>query len=336
MAANDIGIRITAHDATASAIRGVVQNLQTIKSAAAGINGLLAGIGAGVSVGAFVALTKSVIDGIDALNDLKDATGASIENISALEDVARRSGASMATVSTALVKLNQALSAAKPGSDTEAAIKAIGLSVKDLKALDPAEAFQRIAIGLNGFADDANKARLVQELFGKSLKEVAPLLKDLAEKGTLNATVTTAQAEAAERFNKDLAILGKNAEDAARSIAGPLITAVNEWQAKLKQGREEGKSYYSMIVGEQMRLLGLNDGQKEYGERIAAISEQLKDGNLHITRRNSLMREMAALQSKVVAAPDASYDKLVSIRARHCWRAIRFASKVLSVNDFFG
>jgi predicted membrane-bound mannosyltransferase len=181
-----------------------VQNLQTIKSAAAGINGLLAGIGAGVSVGAFVTLTKSVIDGVDALNDLKDATGASIENISALEDVARRSGASMATVSTALVKLNQALSAAKPGSDTEAAIKAIGLSVKDLKALDPAEAFQRIAIGLNGFADDANKARLTQELFGKSLKEVAPLLKDLAEKGTLNATVTTAQAEAAEKFNKEL------------------------------------------------------------------------------------------------------------------------------------
>jgi len=278
MAANDIGIRITAHDATATATRGVVQNLQTIKSAAAGINGLLAGIGAGVSVGAFVTLTKSVIDGIDALNDLKDATGASIENISALEDVARRSGASMATVSTALVKLNQALSAAKPGSDTEAAIKAIGLSVKDLKALDPAEAFQRIAIGLNGYADDANKARLVQELFGKSLKEVAPLLKDLAEKGTLNATVTTAQAEAAEKFNKQLAGMQTDINGAVRALVQQLIPAISAVSAEFSNGIK-----YAGGFGSAMQLIGttnpfnsLSENLKKYRDEVDELTGDIE------------------------------------------------------------
>ena len=162
-------------------IDSVGRNLGNIQASAASVAGALASIGVGISVGAFVEMTKQIVNGLDAMNDLKDATGASIENISALEDVARRTGASFDTVSTSLIKLNQGLNSAKVGSDTEAAIKAIGLSVKDLKALDPAEAFRQIAVGLSAFADDANKARLTQELFGKSLKEVAPLLKDLAE-----------------------------------------------------------------------------------------------------------------------------------------------------------
>jgi hypothetical protein len=199
-----------------------------LKSAASGISGTLAALGVSLSAGAFITFVTNINNGVDALNDLKDATGASIENISALEDVAKRTGTSFDTVGTALIKLNQGLSAAKPGSDTERAIKAIGLSVSELKALDPAEAFRRIAVSLSGFEDDANKARLTQELFGKSLKEVAPLLKDLADQGQLNATVTTAQAEAAEKLNKQIFNLQKNAIDAGRAITGALVPALSD------------------------------------------------------------------------------------------------------------
>jgi hypothetical protein len=329
MATNTVGIKITAQDNTAGAVRSAVAGMQSLQTAAGGANRVLAGLGVGVSVGAFVAFTKSIIDGVDALNDLKDATGASIENISALEDVARRSGASLDTVGTSLVKLNQALNAAKPGSATEAAVKAIGLSVSELKALDPAEAFRRIAVGLEGFADDANKARLTQELFGKSLKEVAPLLKDLAAQGTLNATVTTAQAEAAEKFNKELFALQKNIADAARMLTGPMVSAINETMEKFREGAKEGRGFYSVIVGEQLRFLGLNDGVKEYADRLTAISEKLQENNLHTTRRASLLREQAALQEKLnksikpdmegdaqsrrMAAPDAPKPKLPDI-----------------------
>ena len=59
-------------------------------------------------------------------------------------------------------------------------------------------------MALAQFADDGNKARIVQELFGKSVREVAPLLKDLAESGGLVATVTTAQAKEAEKLNIQL------------------------------------------------------------------------------------------------------------------------------------
>lgn len=77
----------------------------------------IAAIGAAATVGAVALAAKKVIDGIDALNDLKDATGASIENLSALEDVALRTGTSWDTLSTGLIKFNGILKDAKPGSD---------------------------------------------------------------------------------------------------------------------------------------------------------------------------------------------------------------------------
>ncbi|MBP8293130.1 MAG: hypothetical protein KAX65_10170, partial [Caldilineaceae bacterium] len=203
---------------------------------------------AAATVGGMVAMVKRINDGVDAMNDLADATGATIENISALEDVAARTGAGFDVVSTSLIKLNQALNAAKPGSDAELAIKAIGLSVEELKALDPAEAFRQTAVALARFDDDANKARLTQILFGKSLKEVAPFLKDLAEQGALVATVTTEQAEAAEKFNKELFALQKNALDVARALTGPMVTAVNEVIKKFREGRAAGRGFFEIAA----------------------------------------------------------------------------------------
>lgn len=205
-----------------------------IKSVAATVGPALA---ASLSVAGIAAFVKETAAGIDALNDLSDATGASVENLSALEDAAARTGTQMDTVGAALIKLNQQLANTDPKSGASQALTAIGLSAEELRRLDPAEALLQVAQALQGYADDGNKARLVQELFGKSVKEVAPLLKDLAESGKLNATVTKEQADEVDRFNKQLAQLGKTATDVARDISGPLITAINNL---LERGKKEG------------------------------------------------------------------------------------------------
>ncbi|MBY0467603.1 MAG: hypothetical protein K2Q07_01350, partial [Burkholderiaceae bacterium] len=131
------------------------------------LGGALAGAG-------LVAFTKQTIDGLDALNDLRDATGASIENLSGLEDVAARTGTSFETASTALIKFNKELTDAKPGSATAQILKELGLSAEELKRIDPAEALTQTAVALAKYADDGNKARIVQSLFGESVGEVAP------------------------------------------------------------------------------------------------------------------------------------------------------------------
>ena len=186
----------------------------------------------------FASMVKATVDGVDALNDFADATGTSVENASALEDIARRTGASLETVEGVLVKFNAVLKEAKPGNGADAALKAIGVSAEELRRLDPAEALKVAADALARFADDGNKARLIQELFGKSVREAAPFLKDLAEAGKLNATVTSEQAAEAERFNKALAALAKNTEDAKRSLLGSLVPAINEAITRYKAARE--------------------------------------------------------------------------------------------------
>jgi len=215
-----------------------------IKSVAATVGPALA---ASLSVAGIAAFVRETAAGIDALNDLSDATGASVENLSALEDAAARTGTQMDTVGAALIKLNQQLANTDPKSGASQALTAIGLSAEELRRLDPAEALLQVAQALQGYADDGNKARLVQELFGKSVKEVAPLLKDLAESGQLNATVTKEQADEVDRFNKELARLGKNATDASRAIVGELLPSLNSFLEKFRGLRELPNSFGELI-----------------------------------------------------------------------------------------
>ena len=200
------------------------------------LNSKLGALGAGLSLAGIGALFKGVVDGIDGLNDLADAAGTSVAKVSALEDMAERTGTRFETVTSTLVKFNNVLNTADNGSATERALKAINLDAAELKKLDPADALHLTAQALARYADDGDKARLVQMLFGKSVAEVAPLLKDLAEKSELVGTVTGEQAAEAEKFNRQLFDLQKNAKDAGRALVSDLLPAVNEIFAAFRQG----------------------------------------------------------------------------------------------------
>lgn len=196
-----------------------------LASAARSVGTAIAGAFTAAQLGTFF---RQTLDGIDALNDLADATGASIENLSALEDAAARTGTNLDTVGSAIVKLNQVLQNARDGSAAAEALERLGLNAAELRRLDPAVALQSTAVALARFADDGDKARVVQELFGKSVREVAPLLKDLAETGELVATVTAEQAAQVDKFNRQLAALYKNTTDLARSGVAPLVEGLNQ------------------------------------------------------------------------------------------------------------
>jgi hypothetical protein len=277
-----------------------------LRSAATQLGAVLGGA---FSVDAMVTFFRTTVDGLDRLNDLKDATGASVEKISALEDVALRTGTSFESMSGSLVKLNAVLNEAKAGSETANTIKAIGLSVDDLKASDPAEALRKVAVALSGFADDGNKARIVAALFGKSVQEVAPFLKELAERGELVGKVTQQQADEAERLNKELAELSKNSLDFGRSIVSAVVPGLNEFIAKTKEA--EGAAGRLKVFlkatgfGSGLKLVGIDvfgkdDSEKaaEYAKRIEAINALLSHSIVQGSQRARLERELLDLQLK--------------------------------------
>jgi lambda family phage tail tape measure protein len=270
---------------------GLQSQLAGLTSVVARVTGALALLG---GAGAAFNGLRNIINELDALNDTADATGASVENLSALEDIGRRTGASFDTVSSILVKFNAQLQAAgNPASTAAQALKAIGLSADDLRRLDPAIALQRTAQALATYADDAGKARLVQELFGKSVREAAPFLKDLAEAGQLNARATSDQALAAEQFNKTLMETQATLTLLARTSVAPLLSGFNDLVAAAKElGTAYGslqdapllKAYFRSGGASLLQVGSAKEGEQSTKAAIAQIErdiarlEKLADG----------------------------------------------------------
>lgn len=191
-------------------------------------------------IGALGGLFAKLVDGVDQLNDLSDATGASVENLSALESVAGRTGAKFEDVSLGLIKFNAALKNAKPGDDASRVFEALGLSVERLKRADPAEALRQTAEAFNRFAAGGEKARAMQELFGKSTGKMGAYIKDLGGQVALIPKITSQQAEEAERFNQQIFSLQTSMKDFGRAISIDFVTGVNKYIAGYRAMREAG------------------------------------------------------------------------------------------------
>ncbi|MDT7836452.1 hypothetical protein [Aquabacterium sp. OR-4] len=265
-----------------------------LSAAASGVGTALAGA---VSVAGLAAFLRTTIDGVDALNDLKDSTGASIENLSALEDIAARTGTSMETVGAALLRFNKVLAEAKPGSDYAQMLKAIGLNAEELRQMDLAEALHRTAKALAGFEDGGNKARFMQELLGKSVKETGAFMVDLADASELNAKLTAQQAEEAERFNKHLAAFGANMAAAARAITGTMLPALNEFFAKLQALNKAGGFWAS--IGKELRANLISDRLRVVTAEIESLQATMdrRGGDAYMTRKmRGLRAEFSELQ----------------------------------------
>lgn len=285
------------------------QNL--VKSAV--IAGAAIGTALAAGVASFVASIGDAANAMDAFNDLKDATGASIENISALDEVARRTGGSFETVEGSLIKFNKALADAGENGAGDA-IKAIGLDLQSLKQLDPAEALRQTAVALSGFEDNANKARVTQELFGKSLKEAAPFLKDLSEQGSLVASTTTEQAQAAEDYNKSIYAMTAELENAKREMAAEFLPILTDIIKSMKGGggivREFGAIALDVfqavtVVGSDVGFVFLSVG-REIGSWAAQLGA-LASGNL---------REFHAISDAVKEDGERARKELDAFQAR--------------------
>lgn len=249
----DVKFVLSAQDRASAAINGLRSHLGSLQDRVGGLNSLLGRAGAlfgtafaGTTLTAFI---KGVASGIDELNDLADATGASATNLSALEDVAARTGVSLGDVGTAVLKFNKALTEARPGSDNERIFKRLSLDVAELKRLDPAEALRRTAVALSEWADDGDKARVVAELFGKSTREVAKFLKDLGTQTELVGTVSEEQALQAKRFNDQLDAMAKNSLDAARALASHLLPGLNQLLEKFNSSAQRGTLLLDVLKG---------------------------------------------------------------------------------------
>lgn len=170
------------------------------------------------------------------LDDLADTTGDNVRTLDAMARQARVSGIEVSRLGDILTLFARNLNAADDeGTAAAQAIEAIGLSVQDLRAMNPGEALFAIAKALSQYGDGQSKVAVANALAKGSARDLLPYLKDLAEAGELNGKVTKEQAEQAERLEKEWRKLKLAFDDSKDSIATSLIP----WLTKLvEQGRE--------------------------------------------------------------------------------------------------
>lgn len=326
--ATEAKIVLSADDRASRVLAGLKANLGSVSGVAAGVASSLGLIAPALSAGAFTAFVRSTAAGIEKLKDLSEATGSSVENISALEDVAARTGTSFDAVGTALIKYNKSITEAQdPTSDAARVFKELGLDVKELARLDPSQGLLKTAKALDGFAEGAGKGRAELQLLDKSTRELAPFLKDLAEQGELNAKVTKAQADEAERFNNQLSSLAKNATDFARSIVSSLLPALNNlfdqinkkgFGAALTEQLSIGVDIQKTRVGiagltaEIERLQKqIDTGEKEGANAFARLAGKDASEKIH-----TLTSELAKLRAEEKRLLDARFGRTASDEAQ--------------------
>lgn len=310
-----VRIPITADDRFSRSFAQLKRDLADARTGLGSLTGVASrvtsvlGVGSAVGIGGFGLALRKLSDDINALNDAAAATGTTVEGISRLDVIARRNGGSLDTMSRALVKLNQSLADPNPDSRAAKALRAIGIEVADLRKQDPAAAFDRIARTLDGFADGAEKARLVQALFGEDVRVLGATLKDVAAAGEVNAAVTKQQADEAARFSKTLQRLEADVADVSRAVAGPFVSALNELFGVL-QGRGPGLLDERLAVPLQaVSVLGANVAfvLRGIGTEIGVLGAQsaaVARGEL------SLAREIGRIAREDARAARDEFDKL--------------------------
>lgn len=144
-------------------------------------NVALAGVAAfGAGAAAVARGLVDLEDRVEKLGNTADKLGVSFEFIQTLEAAAARSGTSVDAVSAAFGRLQRSVIGVDEESKAaQAALKAIGVTSDELRALKPEDQYKLIGERLQGIADPAQRTAAAINLFGKAGAELLPFFKNL-------------------------------------------------------------------------------------------------------------------------------------------------------------
>lgn len=285
MASDRAQILITAIDQTRQAFASVKSGLENITSAAKSVNGLLASMGAALSVGALVAAGKAAIDTADNLAKLSQKTGISVESLSLLKPIAEQSGVSLEGLAKGMQKLATAMVEAASGSKEQVeTFSRLGVSVKDAAGqLRPTEdVLLDLADAFAAMPDGAEKSALAVKLFGKSGVELIPFLnqgragiEQLKQKfKELGIEISGDTARAAEKFNDTLDTVKQALSGIAMRIAEAALPALQRLADALVTLASHGDAIIATlrILGEILLAVLAVKGVAAVAKLLEAVS----------------------------------------------------------------
>lgn len=136
---------------------------------------LAGAFGIAFSVDAAIGFGQALMDDADALVRMSDQTGISIDGLNRLQAAADDAGNGIDQITAAVIKMEDKVASGDLAAGN--ALKAIGLSIEDIRTLAPDQQFIAISEGLRQIEDPAEQVRIATDLFGKTGAQVLPTLK---------------------------------------------------------------------------------------------------------------------------------------------------------------
>jgi hypothetical protein len=150
------------------------------------LGGVFASVG-----GQIPPLIASANSAIDQLDDFAQRTGIGVEALQGYSLAAKLAGVDTEQFGTAVQRLAVSIGKAAPGDALDKSLKAINLSVGELRALSPEEQFSAIGNAISTLPTVADRAAAAVEIFGKQGAALAPLFRE----GATSIEELQAQAE---------------------------------------------------------------------------------------------------------------------------------------------
>ena len=194
-----------------------------------------AAVGGAITAALGVAV-KSLANAADVADDTAKRTGLTVEAVQELGYVAKMTGSNLATVEVALRTMQKGLT--DSGTESAAftsALETLGLSLAELRAMNPQAQFDALSQAIAGVADPSQRAGLAMTVFGRAGTALLPMLaegadgiaklKDEAHK--YGYVMSQEVAEAGSNFNDNLDRLKGSLGGLAQQVVAGLLPALN-------------------------------------------------------------------------------------------------------------
>lgn len=179
---------------------------------------------------------KSLANAADVADDTAKRTGLTVEAVQELGYVAKMTGSNLATVEVALRTMQKGLT--DSGTESAAftsALETLGLSLAELRAMNPQAQFDALSKAIAGVADPSQRAGLAMTVFGRAGTALLPMLaegadsiaklKDEAHK--YGYVMSQEVAEAGSNFNDNLDRLKGSLGGLAQQVVAGLLPTLN-------------------------------------------------------------------------------------------------------------
>lgn len=273
MAKDLVQLVIRATDQTGSAFDSAKRNVQELGAGVSKLTGLLGGLGAGLSAGAFAAMVKQAVEAQGALDDLADSTALTVETLSSLQQTARIGGHSFDTVTATASKFAKSVAEAAGGNkELLRSFEALGISQERLRTAKFDDLYTEFAAKIATAENKTYAIAYATDLAGKSAAQALPFFKDLAETGLEQARTSTEQAAAADRLQKQIGRLSNEFDGFKNRIASAVVPTLTSLIEEMNEGIRVAGGF-----GNALRLLGTTNPFRTPGENITEINRQIDD-----------------------------------------------------------